>query len=219
MKGKVLLGLVASAVLTISSVSLAGNGAGKTLFESKKCTGCHAMERTAKNSTIDEQLSSKGPDLWYAGSKFKKDFLFEWLAAPRPIRPMEFNSLTKKNSGKHPMLDKKEAAEVTEYLMGLKSPDVKSSGIHPNQSLKGNFIFQKKLGCYGCHEYKQGAKTVGGLTGPSLVGVSKRLQPDWVYAYLSNPRAFTPVPDMPVYAGIIDEGELKTLAEYVAGLN
>lgn len=195
---------------------VAGEG-GKALFDSKKCGSCHQTAQ-APAKGIEDELAKKGPDLWYAGSKFKKEFLAGWLLDPRPIRLMDYNSLTKKNPGGHPRLDNKDAAGAADYLMTLKAPAVKAVGIKPGSSLKGRFLFQKKLGCYGCHELKTEAKTVGGLTGPALIGASKRLQPDWIYSFLSSPRDFIKHPAMPIYSGIIDDSEMRTLAEYVSGM-
>jgi len=62
-------------------------------------------------------------------------------------------------------------------------------------------------------------KMVGGFTGPTFAGASERLNPDWVYAYLRDPKAFKPVKMMPVYSGILNEAELKALASYVSSLN
>lgn len=222
MKGVSFLRLAAVSVfavgLAFASVSYAGVAEGKKIFDSKKCGSCHQVQGPAREKTIEDQLAKKAPELWYAGSKFQKDFLKGWLKDPKPIRPMEYYSLTKKNTGKHEKLDAKSADEVTEYLMSLTSDAVKKVGIKPKGGPKGRIIFEKKQGCYGCHELKKGANVVGGLTGPSLVGVSKRLQPDWIYAYLINPKVFKPVKDMPVYEGILSEYELKTLAEYVSSL-
>lgn len=192
---------------------------GKKAFESRKCAACHQAEGPAREKTIKDQLSKKGPELWYTGSKLKKEFLEAWLKDPRPIRPLEYNSLTKKNAGGHPMLDGGEAAEVTEYLMSLKSGDVRALGIRPEDNTKGKIIFIKKLACYGCHEVRVRGNAAGGLSGPSFAGAGLRLQPDWIYAYLSNPKAFKPVKDMPNYDKALKDDEVKALASYVASFN
>ena len=70
-----------------SSPGWADAAAGKAAFEAKGCTACHYTEGPAREKTIDDQLAKKGPELWYAGSKFQKDWLAGWLADPKPIRP------------------------------------------------------------------------------------------------------------------------------------
>lgn len=194
----------------------AGIPEGKKTFEAKKCGECHQQTGPAKEKTIADQLAKKGPELWYAGSKFQKSFLQKWLKDPKPIRLMEFYSLTKKNAGNHAKLDGKSADDVADYLMSLTSPDVKNLGLQPKSGSMAKLVFEKKFACYGCHENKKGSDVVGGVTGPSFVGAGERLQADWIYAYLSNPKAFKPVKDMPVFVGLMSDGDMKSLAELVS---
>lgn len=211
-------GLLCASVLW-SAPSNAGVDEGKKAFDANKCSGCHQVQGPAKEKTIKDQLAKKGPELWYSGSKFKSGFLEKWLASPQPIRPLSYNSITEKNRGDHPKLSQKDAFEVAAYLMSLKSPEAKALGIPAADSPKGRIIFLKKQSCYGCHSVRVRGKVAGGLSGPSFAGASERLNPDWVYAYLKNPKAFKPVKMMPVYSGILNEAEMKEVASYVGSLN
>lgn len=208
-----------SAALLWAAPSHGGVAEGKKAFDANKCALCHQVEGPAKEKTIKDQLAKKGPELWYAGSKFKSGFLEKWLASPQPIRPLAYNSVTDRNRGDHPRLSPKDAVEVAAYLMSLKSPEVKPIGIQAAESPKGRIIFLKKQSCYGCHSMRVRGKMAGGLSGPSFVGAFERLNPDWVYSYLKNPKAFKPVKMMPVYSGILNEAEMKEVASYVGSLN
>ena len=188
---------------------------GDAIFK-KSCTGCHYTDGPAKEKTIADQLAKKGPELWYAGSKFQKDWLVGWLQKPAPIRPLKYNSLTDFNPVNHPKLSAADAAAVTDYLMSLKSPDVKTGVIKPMESAQGKNIFVKKAPCGGCHEYSVKSERYGGRSGPSLVGANKRLNPDWIYAYLTNTKAFKPVRDMPDFGTVLNQKDLTSLAAYVA---
>jgi mono/diheme cytochrome c family protein len=217
-KGLLVAGLLSASVLW-SAPSSAGVAEGKKAFVANKCAGCHQVEGPAREKTIKDQMGKKGPELWYAGSKFKAGFLEKWLAAPQPVRPLAYNSLTEKNRGDHPRLSPKDASEVASYLMSLKSAEVKPLGIPAAESPRGRITFLKKQSCYGCHSMRVRGKMAGGLSGPSFVAASERLNPDWVYAYLKNPKAFKPVKMMPVYSGILNEAEMKELASYIGSLN
>ena len=155
---------------------------GKAAFEAAKCTGCHYTDGPAKEKTIADQLAKKGPELWYAGSKFQKDWLAAWLEDPKPIRPLKYNSLAEPNPGDHPKLAAAEAAAVTDFLMTLTSDAVEKGSIKPKRNPKGKLIFAKKMPCSGCHLYpaKKKAKFKGGNSGPSLRWAGKRLNPDWI---------------------------------------
>ncbi len=206
--------LLGSAWLLVAASGHAA--AGKAVFDSKNCGGCHYTEGPAREKTIADQLAKKGPELWYAGAKFQKVWLAKWLQDPKPIRPMDYNSLTAKNPGNHPKLAAADASAVGDYLMTLTSPLVKAGTIKPKNNPKGKLIFNKKMPCSGCHQYKDRDKVKGGMTGPSLADAGTRLNPDWVYAYLNDTKTFKPVRAMPVFAGILNEKDIEAVASHVA---
>lgn len=219
MGAKKIITYIIAAFFAVSGSCFAGAVEGKRIFDAKKCGQCHQTEGPAREKTIQDQLARKGPELWYAGYKFKAGFLDAWLKDPKPIRPMEYYSLTVKNKGLHPRMSAGDAAEVAAYLMSLKSADAKSYGIQAADNTPGRVVFIKKQSCYACHEVRVRGNVAGGLTGPSFIGAFSRLNPDWIYAYLSNPRAFKPVKDMPDYDGILTDDEMKTVAAYIGSLN
>ena len=190
--------------------------AGEAAFKAGGCLDCHYTDGPAREKTIDDQLAKKGPELWYAGSKFQKDWLAAWLQNPEAIRPMKFNSLTEENPGDHPRLGDGDAANVTDFLMGLTSDAVEAGVIKPKKNPKGRLIFTKKMPCSGCHQYQGRKGVTGGRMGPTLVGAGKRLNPDWIYAYLLKPGVFKPVKMMPVFVGILREKDMQNVASYVA---
>jgi mono/diheme cytochrome c family protein len=207
---------IGAALLFITTAPSYAAG-GDAIFK-KSCTGCHYTDGPAKEKTIADQLAKKGPELWYAGSKFQKPWLAAWLQNPKPIRPLKYNSLTDRNPLDHPKLSAGDAAAVTDFLMSLTSPEVKAGVIQPKESAQGKNIFAKKAPCGGCHEYPVKGSVIGGKSGPSLVGASKRLNPDWVYAYLANIKAFKPVRDMPDFGSVLNKRDLESIASYVASL-
>ncbi|MBI3754250.1 MAG: c-type cytochrome [Deltaproteobacteria bacterium] len=208
------LGLAGFIVGCLWNISYAD---GKGIFASKNCGSCHQIQGPATEKTFDDQLKKKGPELWYAGSKFKKEWLEEWLEKPTTIRLLKYNSVTEKNTEKHPALSKKEAEEVAGYLMTLTAKEASAAGIKEAVTPQGKNLFMKRYGCVGCHSIKAGARKVGGVSGPDLSDAGKRLKGDWVYAYLKEPKVFKPVKRMPVFVGIINDNEMKMLAGFVAG--
>ncbi len=203
------------AVIAALSVTSARAGAGEQVFGANNCAECHITQGPAAEKTIADQLAKKGPELWYAGSKFQQPWLEKWLQDPKPIRPLKYNSLTEDNPDNHPKLAGADAASVTEYLMGLTSADVEAGVIKPKKNPKGKLIFTKKMPCSGCHQFP-GKKFKGGRSAPSLLGASKRLNPDWIYAYLKNTEVFKPVRMMPSFSGILRDKDMKSVAAYVA---
>ncbi|MGC2164632.1 MAG: c-type cytochrome [Gallionella sp.] len=205
---------IGAALLALSSApSYAADGAG--IFK-KNCAGCHYTDGPAKEKTIADQLAKKGPELWYAGSKFQKAWLAAWLQNPVPIRPMKYNSLTEKNPGNHPKLSAGDASAVTDFLMTLTSSEVKAGMLTAKSSVFGRKIFSKDMPCSGCHQYDMRGEVHGGKSGPSLIGAGMRLNRDWIYAYLANIKVFKPVRDMPDFSSALNEKEQQEVAAYVA---
>lgn len=204
----------------VALVSLPGHAdpaSGAKIFKAKSCQSCHYTNGPAKEKTIADQLVKKGPELWYAGSKFQKPWLKTWLQKPVPIRFLKFNSLTEKNAGDHPKMSAGDAGSVADFLMSLTSKAVKAGVIKAKKSAKGRLIFTKKMPCTGCHSYPaKKRKYSGGRSGPSLVGAGKRLNPDWIYAYLKNPDVFKPVKAMPTFSGLLRDKDMKNVARFVA---
>ncbi|CAG0998504.1 cytochrome c oxidase cbb3-type subunit III [Burkholderiales bacterium] len=208
--------VVSLATLALGLAPVAGQAAGGDAIFKKSCASCHYTDGPAKEKTIADQLAKKGPELWYAGSKFQKAWLAEWLQKPTPIRPLKYNSLSAKNAGDHPKSSAADAAALTDYLMTLTSPEVKAGTIQAKESVQGRAIFTKKMPCTGCHTFPMKGQNQGGLSGPSLVGAGKRLNPDWIYAYLAKTKTFKPVRDMPDFAGPLNPKDLENVAAYVA---
>jgi mono/diheme cytochrome c family protein len=217
MKPLFIAALSTAFLIGAASSALADAAAGKAAFEAKGCNGCHYTQGPAREKTIDDQLAKKGPELWYAGSKFQKAWLAKWLVDPKPIRPMKFNDLTQENPGDHPKLADADAGSVTDFLMSLTSADVEAGKVKPKRNPKGRQIFTKKMPCSGCHQYAGRKKKIsGGRSGPSLVEAGVRLNPDWILAYLQKPKVFKPVKMMPVFVGLLSDKDMLNVARYVA---
>ncbi len=166
-----------------------------------QCGACHALEKPA-TPTLDRLWARKGPDLWYAGDKFNRDWLVQWLQAPTTIRPggvLWFNhakpgeprdAIDTAAVPKHMAVSAAAASGFADALMALKS-----SGLMPAEPFKaegqnlmmGAMAFNKLRGCTACHQDKPGN---GGLSGPQLYDAGKRLQANFVLAYTQDPQKF-----------------------------
>lgn len=214
---RLVISLISVALLAVvATPGRAQPAAGEQVFTDNKCSDCHYTQGPATEKTIADQLAKKGPELWYAGSKFQKAWLEKWLQDPQPIRPLAYNSLTEENPGDHPKLAGGDAGAVTEFLMSLTSDKVEAGVIKPKRNPKGRLIFVKKMPCSGCHQFPSKKKFKGGRSGPSLVGAGERLNPDWIYAYLKETKTFKPVRMMPVFEGVLRDKDMKAVAAYVA---
>lgn len=200
----------------------AANGAEIAAAE---CASCHALDAPAGGDVL-ERSTSAAPPLYYAGSKFRPEWLSAWLENPSPIRPAGYfppNHVVNQGEGDqvdpstlpaHPKLDADRARAVADYLMTLKAPDgVIESGVYAPGSVAlrmGMLDFRKFKGCNACH---RDTPDEGGISGPELHTAWQRLQPDFIFTYIKNPIAvdahsMMPVPEM-------NDTAVSKLADYL----
>jgi mono/diheme cytochrome c family protein len=189
------------------------------------CSACHALTKPTDTS-LDRLWTRKGPDLWYAGSKFKADWLTAWLQNPTPIRPAGYPYFKTVKEGPdhdvpdpskitpHPKLDKAAAEAATAALMQLKAPDLVPAGAFKGSmsgARMGALSFKKLRGCISCHQGEDGK---GGFSGPELTDAGARLQPDFIAAYTADPQKFDPHIWMPTLN--LKDKDIQRLTAYLA---
>jgi mono/diheme cytochrome c family protein len=172
-----------------------------------QCSVCHVKK--GKQRQI-------APNLGHEGSKFNRDWLFQFLKNPSRVRPVGFIPLTKTKMPNFNLSDE-ETGALTEYLMALKE-DRFSAIANLDQSEKavseGEVLFSDIYGCDGCH--KRQNKGEGGIVGPNLSTAKNRLKPEWIYAWLKNPQSIRPDSPMPNFG--LPEQDIRYLTAYILSL-
>lgn len=192
--------------LTAAGSALATDGMG--ILE-QRCSSCHAITGQPAQ-TVQELWQRKGPDLFYAGSKYKAEWLTGWLQKPRRIRPAGYHYIQHIRPGEkrdrvdettlpaHPSLSADEAEAVSKALMTLKAPKaLLAGGEFKGGSISvgfGEMVFDKFNGCMACHLIEP---EFGGLSGPEVYTAAKRLQADYLVSFISDPQAWNPKTPMP----------------------
>ena len=208
-------GLLLILFIFVSTASAQGD----KIFADKKCGECHEVQGPSKINSIDERLKKKGPDLWFAGSKFNKGWLAEWLAKGDQIRPIKYSALSPEPAtDKHPALSGKEAEDVAAYLSTLVDKEIKEGSVKAGSGndKKVKKAFDKDFACYSCHKMKVGDEAIGGVSGPTLIDAGKRLNPNWINAYLVNPDRYEPKGRSSKFNHIATPEILSGLADYIA---
>jgi hypothetical protein len=147
------------------------------------CRECHRL-------SLKEKKSNKGPDLFYAGDKFYKNWLNKFLQSPAVIHEVIFpsrlgflNGKSKENQP-HITLTKDESERVVNFLMTLRLPDLVTGKVNEEYLSKGErarakILFERSFGCISCHRtLNLVGKVRGGVSGPSLVNSGLRLKPE-----------------------------------------
>lgn len=196
------------AALLLGAAGAACAADGRAMLQ-QQCAACHNLTGPAP-STLEQLWARKGPDLFYAGNKYREPWLVAWLQAPKRIRPAgEFyvdhirrgtksDEIDTATLSAHPQLSAPEATAVAAELMRLRPLDrlTAAEKMEPGTVSRtmGEMAFDKFLGCLACHEVEP---DYGGLSGPELYTAGRRLQPEFIASYIRSPQAWDPKIWMP----------------------
>lgn len=210
----------------IAQISHAEDGAG---ILKKDCAACHNLTGPAPQ-TLKDAWKRTGPDLFFAGNKYREGWLADWLQKPQRIRPagMFFGDRIKPGEKSdevdvsklenHISLSKADAMAVASELMKLKSKsDLIAKEKIPEGTISkqmGEMAFDKFLGCLACHQIEP---EYGGLSGPEVYTAAKRLQPEFIASYIRSPQAWDPKSWMPNRQ--LSEGNIHKLVHYLETLS
>lgn len=174
-----------------------------------QCSSCHNLTGPAP-TTLKDLWARKAPDLFYAGNKYRQEWLETWLQKPTRLRPggmFYADVLTSGDKAEtidttklptHIALRAEQAAAVSQALMQLKSHDdlIAKEKLEPGTIAisMGEMVFDKFNGCLACHQIEP---EYGGLSGVELYTAGKRLQPEYTASFIRNPQAWDPKTWMP----------------------
>lgn len=214
--------LLLSFLIVMVSPALASAGEDGVKILNERCAYCHDLKGPAPQ-TIRQLWKRDAPDLFYAGDKYRREWLVAWMQKPVRVRPAGVNYLRAINStpthlkktkkgrkydvlwGKylkplqHEELSKPEAEAVADVLMGLTQHYDLTASEHFDASKKvtldqGELLIDKVYGCESCHQIEPG---YGGYTGSELYTAGKRLQPEFMLSYIRRPKNWDPKIWMP----------------------
>ena len=190
-------------------------------ISNKECRSCHRF-------SLNEKYSNKGPDLFYAGNKYYQIWLENFLQSPAVIRELAYSSQlgllgkkTKKNWS-HIFLTKGESKRVSNFLMtlrisGLEMGKVDKEKLSKGDRSQGKILFERNFGCISCHRaLNLVGKIRGGVSGASMVNAGLRLNPDWVFNWLKNPKKFFSESGMPLYD--LNEETAVLITKYILSI-
>ncbi len=207
-------------------VSLAVSALEPHALTQAECGSCHAMQAPRHDLAIDERITRKAPPLYYAGNKFRREWLVSWLQEPVPIRPAgyfppahteqgtEGDVVDQESFAEHPRLAAEDAQKAADYLLTLRPYDDKIDAVKYRPGdispRMGQLNFSKFNGCSACH---RDVPDYGGLSGPELYTAWRRLQPEFIASFITDPVAWDPHTLMP--RSELNPGVIKKLADYL----
>lgn len=191
----------------------------------ERCASCHNLDAPRPRSP-EALWSRKGPDLSYAGNKYRQEWVAEWLQKPGRIRPAgmfygnhikttdKWDVVDTATLPTHPALGAADARLAAAALMKRKAKNALLEGVEVKpvtfSVIMGDMMFDKFKGCIACH---QSGPDYGGFSGPELYTAAERLTPEYMYSYMRDPQAWDPgiwMPRMP-----LSDAELNKLVRYL----
>lgn len=166
---------------------------GRAMFETLGCHGCHPAEGF-------KTLPKVGPDLTRIAAKAEPNWLIQWIQNPKSYLP----HTRMPNFG----LSEAEAKAIAAYLVKASEPGPRVPGTFDRTASagRGKRLFEQ-VGCLGCHTMRAvfeetKPRTFFALVGrdfaPDLSNVAAKIKdPEWLFQWLKNPRAFRPATPMP----------------------
>lgn len=226
-----------AAIVAFAASAPAGAGELGAKILKNRCATCHNLTGPAPR-TIRDLWKRDAPDLFYAGNKFQREWLVEWLQKPVRIRPAGVNYLRTINSAPAPMEGEKpkeydvlygavlrplqhlslkpaEAEDTADTLLELKAGADNLVGMvldkRKQVSLdEGEVLFDKIYGCLSCHQIEP---NYGGFTGPEVYTAGRRLTPEFMLSYITRPRNWDPKIWMP--NGNVKPDDLQKIVNYL----
>jgi mono/diheme cytochrome c family protein len=201
---------------------------GERLFQQMGCTGCHLVAGY-------EDMPKIGPYLKLASAKLDRSWAVRWITNPHQFRPH--------TRMPNFMFSRDQATEIAAYLFDSSKqdsdkwlqehpepPTLEADVKSPAMVEEGKGLFES-VGCKGCHaaEPDQIGSPVGQDDAfkpaetrttkdfaPNLSAIAEKTDPRWIYAWLKNPRDFSPHTAMPSLR--LSDHEAAALTAYLSTL-
>lgn len=170
---------------------------GLDLIRRAGCYGCHKIPGF-------EYLRKAGPSLEKIAAKTTPEWVFRWIKDPQSFRPTwmpKFFDLTNTRDEYYRRRNHVEALAITAYLFEKSQKETYPPVPVPGDPARGEQLV-KNLGCLGCHtldpqDWARTDSVSRRKFGPNLAYMGSKVRPEWLFAWLKDPKAYWPKTRMP----------------------
>ena len=165
---------------------------GRALLARYGCVQCHTIKLPDGGMM---QATQDAPSLSHIADKTTREWIFAWLKDPQSYAA----SATMPNF----KLKDDDIRDISAFLTANSTP-VAGDTLPPiNQKAAdptaGASLYGESF-CASCHAVQNAAgNLVGGNVGPELTRIGNKAKPEWVRAWIRNPRTYDPGTQMPHY--------------------
>lgn len=181
---------------------------GRTLLTRYGCVHCHAITRPDGTKV---EPTDHPPSLAHIADKTTREWIYSWLKDPQAYAA----TTTMPNFN----LSNADASDISAYLVSTSTPQagdtagaVVMPAAHADPSA-GPSLYGESF-CASCHAVQNAAgNIVGGDIGPELTRIGNKVKPEWLTAWLQNPRTYDATTPMPHYR--FTPQQIATLVTYL----
>jgi cytochrome c1 len=179
---------------------------GRSLLSRYGCVHCHTVklpDGTTMKATDDP------PSLSHIADKTSREWIYAWMkdtsaySATATMPNFKFND--------------EDARDISAFLTANSTPvpgdTISISAKAPSDPSAGASLYGESF-CASCHAVQNAAgNMVGGDVGPELTHIGNKVKPEWLQAWLKNPRIYDPPTEMPHYR--FTDQQIATLAPFL----
>jgi len=179
---------------------------GRYLLSRYGCVNCHTV-KLPDGSTM--KASDDPPSLSHIADKSSREWLYAWLKDPKAYA----STATMPNF----KLSDNDARDISTFLVANSTPlpgDSVTLSAKPSSDPAAGASLYGESFCASCHAVQNAAgNIVGGNVGPELTKIGSKVKPEWLQAWLRNPRNYDPGTAMPHYR--FNDGQVATLSTFL----
>ncbi|MBK1881001.1 c-type cytochrome [Luteolibacter pohnpeiensis] len=183
---------------------------GRLLFAQQNCSKCHVSSTGSFGANGMVELSEIGPVLAGIADRVTEDWLKNWIADPKSIKPTTHMPTLVDASTKEGL---QEVADLAAYLTTTQKLGMPTSPKPDPQLAQAGGVHFQELGCVACH-------TMPGVEQPDLENkrvplnnVAFKFQPGALVDFLKNPHQFYSAIGMPDFR--LSDEEANSLAAFL----
>ncbi len=181
---------------------------GRNLLSREGCVHCH-MVKLPDGSTM--RATDDPPVLSHIADKTTREWIFAWLKDPQAYAA----TATMPNF----KLSDDDARDISAFLIANSTPVAGDSAVvsaKPSSDPGAGTSLYGESFCASCHAVQNAAgNMVGGDFGPELTRIGSKVKPEWLQAWLRNPRIYDERTPMPHYR--FTDAQVATLSGYLMG--
>jgi cytochrome c1 len=181
---------------------------GRTMLTRYGCVHCHAITRPDGTKVL---ATDHPPSLVHIADKTTREWVYSWLKDPQAYAASTTMPNYKLSDG--------DASDISAYLLSTSTPRAGDTAAPDTKTVAnadptaGPSLYGQSF-CASCHAVQNAAgNLVGGDVGPELTRIGNKAKPEWLTAWLQNPRIYDATTPMPHYR--FTPQQITTLTAYL----